>query len=185
MSAVSTVTTSVPALATPHPNCRKIGTVRDPPAGICTPSTGIGDEEGIGIEDEPGIGIDPCVGMGIGVNTELGVDPVDVVNVEKASGTAWRPSRSVKSNRSCLAMRSEPAPIVMMIRTPKVEPPGQRRSRTSSGVAIDGSAVTKAAEDPNTVGAVGWPSSRSPQPGMTPIAGKRRIGTYFEKTVRI
>ena len=146
MSAVSTLTTSVPALATPHPNCRKIGTVRDPPAGICTPSTGIDDWEGIGIEDEPGIGIDPCVGMGIGVRTEFDVDPVDVVNVEKRSGTAWRPSRSVKSNLSRLAMMSEPAPIVTTIRTPNVEPPGQRRFATSSGVAVDGSAVIRAAE---------------------------------------
>ena len=179
MSVVSTITTSVPGAATPQPNCRKIGTLRVAPAGICTPSTGIGDEEGIVTGDEPGIGIDDCVGIGIGVKTEVEVDSVGPVAVAKATGTVRWPARSVNSNRSRLAMMSEPAPIVMTIRTPKVEPPGQRRLGTSSGVAVDGSAVTEA--DVNTVGAAGLAWSPSPQPANTQIAGKRRTGTYFEK----
>ena len=179
MSVVSTLMTSVPGAATPHPNCTKVGTVRVAPAGICTPSTGIGDEEGIVTGEEPGIGIDDCVGMGIGVKTELEVDSVGAVAVAIASGTVRWPARSVNSNCRPLAMMSEPAPIVMMIRTPKVDPPGHRRAGTSSAVAVDGSAVTEA--DLSTVGAVGLAWSRSPQLANTPIAGKRRTGTYFEQ----
>jgi hypothetical protein len=179
--------TSVPGAATPHPNCRKIGIVRVAPAGICTPSTGIGedvgivtgDEPGIGIDDWEGIGIDDWEGIGIGTEAELEVDPVGAVAVAIASGTVRRPARSVNSNRSPLAMMSEPAPIVMMIRTPKVEPSGHRRFGTSSAVAVDGSAVTEA--DVSTVGALGLACSRSPQPVDTPNAVKRRSGTYFEK----
>jgi hypothetical protein len=179
ISVVSTMTTSVPGAMTPHPNCRKIGTVRVAPAGICTPSTGIGEDDGIVTGDEPGIGIDDCVGIGIGVRVELEVDSDGAVAVAIASGIVRWPARSVNSNRSPLAMMSEPAPIVMMIRTPKVEPPGHKRFGTSSAVAVAGSAATEA--DVSTVGALGLAWSPSLQPADKPNAGKRRSGTYFEK----
>jgi len=173
------MTTSVPGAATLHPSCTKIGTVRVAPAGICTPSTGIGEDEGIVTGDEPGIGIDDWEGIGIGIEAELEVDPVGAVAVAIASGTVRRPARSVNSNRSPLAMMSEPAPIVMMIRTPNVEPAGHRRFGTSSAVAVAGSAVTEA--NVSILGALGLAWSRSPQPVDTPNAVKRRSGTYFEK----
>ena len=179
--------TSVPGPATPHPNCRKIGTVRAAPAGICTPSTGIGgdegivtaDEPGIGIDDWEGIGIDDWEGIGIGTEAELELGAVGAGAVVIEIGTVRRPARSVNPNRSPLAMMSEPAPIVMMTRTPKLEPSGHRRFGTSSAVAVDGSAVTEA--DVSMVGALGLAWSCSPQPVDTPNAGKRRSGTYFEK----
>jgi hypothetical protein len=180
MSAVSTLTSSVPAATTSHPNCRKTGSVRDAPAGISTPSTGIADKPGVGIGDELGIGTAPCVGIG---TAELEMDPSGAAGVEITNGTARWPERSVNSNPSRPAMTSEPAPIVMMIRTPKVEPPGQRRLGTSSGVAIAGSAVIMAGT--GLVGAVGLGLSRSPHPTITPIAEKSRTGTYFGKGVGI